>query len=320
MRFLTVFLLVVASLAAADTFLIKSVDSGRTWTDIDPVSPDRFLWWLQIDSRSSTLYALTQHDLGDEWHLLVSVDGGQTWQIRQNFSREIYRISAAAEPGTPDTLYLAYEVYGYPQAKVMIAKVTNRGGSMEQYRAEVLVVIKGGIYYGVLADLKADPRAPAKLYALVTTDPGNDEIFALFQALWVSVDGGRNWERVVPPLADGCLYPEVQIDPFDASVFVVCGSQLFKSTDGGASWTLKHFPDGERLWSLQSGPGTPTVWFGNRLGVIWRSADGANTWQRLGTLPLASHASLLTSHPLDASPPRPTRLRKARMAEKHGPW
>jgi photosystem II stability/assembly factor-like uncharacterized protein len=37
------------------------------------------------------------------------------------------------------------------------------------------------------------------------------------------------------------------------------------------------------------------------LGVIWRSADGANTWQRLGTLPLASHASLLTSHPLDAS-------------------
>ena len=74
---------------------------------------------------------------------------------------------------------------------------------MEQYRAEGLVVIKEGIYYAVLADLKADPRAPAKLYALVTTDPGNDEIFALFQALWVSVDGGRNWERRGPSWNDG---------------------------------------------------------------------------------------------------------------------
>ena len=72
MRFLTVFLLFSAGLVAADTFLIKSVDAGRTWTDIDPGSPDRFLWWLQIDSRSSTLYALTQRDLGDEWHLSVS--------------------------------------------------------------------------------------------------------------------------------------------------------------------------------------------------------------------------------------------------------
>src|SRR2546425_12075401 len=127
MRFLTIFLLLGVGWAAADTFLIKSVDAGKTWTDSDPGSPDRLLWWLQIDSRSSTLYALTQRDLGDEWHLLVSIDGGQTWQIRQSFPREVYRISAAAAPGAPDTLYLAYEVYGYPQTKVMIAKVTNRG-------------------------------------------------------------------------------------------------------------------------------------------------------------------------------------------------
>ncbi len=166
MRFLTVFLLFGAGLTAADTFLIKSVDAGRTWTDIDPGSPDRFLEWLQIDSRSSTLYALTHRDLGDEWHLLVSMDGGQTWQIRQSFPREIYRMSAAATPGTPDTLYLAYEVYGYPQTKAMIAKVTDRGESMEQYRAEGLVVVKGGIFLRCLGHPPCGPsRASEALCA-----------------------------------------------------------------------------------------------------------------------------------------------------------
>src|SRR6266852_9397386 len=88
-------------------------------------------------------------------------------------------------------------------------------------------------------------------------------------------------------LAYGCTYPEVQIDASDSSVYLVCGNELFKSTDGGASWTPKPFPDGERLWSLQSGPGATTVLFGNRLDVIWKSIDGAETWQRLGTLPAA---------------------------------
>ena len=300
MRFLTLFLLFSAGLAADDTFLIKSANAGRTWTDVDAGLPDRFLRWFQIDSRSSTLYALTQRDVEDEWHLSVSQDGGQTCRIMQSFPREIYRIAPAAA-GAPDTLYLAYEVYGYPLTKVMIVKVTDRGESMEQYLAEGLVVVEDGISYGVLATLQADPRTPAKLYALVTQDPGNGEVFALFQALWVSEDGGQNWQRIEPPLAEGCLYPEMQIDPSDSSVLVVCGNELFRSTDGGASWTPKAFPNGQRLWSLQAGPGMPAVLYGNRLGSLWMSMDGAETWQRSGTLPAATDLSFVTPHPVDAS-------------------
>ena len=292
-----ILLLLTSGLAAADTFLIKSVNAGRTWTDADPGLTDRFLEWFQIDAGSSTLYALTHQDPAGEWHLSVSIDGGQNWRIRQTFPREIYRIAAAAAPGTPDMLYLAYEVYGYPETSVMMVKVTDRGESMEQYRGEGLALVKGGISYGVLATVQADPRAPGRLYALATKDPGNGEIFALFQALWVSGDSGRNWERLEPPVAGGCLYPDAQIDPSDSSVYVACGNDLFKSTDGGASWILKPFFNGERLWNLQFGPGTPAVLYGSRLGAIWKSIDGAEKWQRLGTLP----AAFLTPHPVDSS-------------------
>ena len=66
MPFLTLFFLLSAGLSAADTFLIKSVDAGKTWTDIDSGPRDRFLWRFQIDSGTSTLYALTQRYLGDD--------------------------------------------------------------------------------------------------------------------------------------------------------------------------------------------------------------------------------------------------------------
>jgi len=301
MPFLTLFLLLSAGLSAADTFLIKSVDAGRCWSDIDSGPRDRFLWWFQIDSRNSTLYALTQRDLGDEWHLSVSTDGGQTWDIRQSFPRQIYSISATSA-GEADTLYLAYEIYGYPRKQVMIAKVTDQGRWMEQYRAEGLAVLQDAAHIGFLTTLQADALTPAKLYALVTKELCcTDDIYALFQALWVSVDGGKNWEPLNLQLADGCTYPELQVDPSDSSVYLECGNQLLKSMDGGRSWTPKPFRDGERIWSLQLGPGSPAVLYGNRLGVISKSIDGADTWQRPGTLPAGGDSRFLTPHPVDPS-------------------
>src|SRR6185369_10209483 len=183
MRILTVFLLLGACLPAADTLLVKSVDAGKTWTNVDPGPQDRFLQWFQIDSQGSNLYAVTQRELGDEWHLLASSDGGQAWQIRQSFPREIYWVSAAA--GVSDTLYLAYEHYSYPQKQVMIAKVTDGGRGLEQYRADGLAVLQDASFIGFLTTLKAAPLAPGKLYALVTKELCcTDDIFALFQALW----------------------------------------------------------------------------------------------------------------------------------------
>jgi hypothetical protein len=111
----------------------------------------------------------------------------------------------------------------------MIAKVTDGGRGMEQYRADGLAVLQDATFIGFLTTLKTAPLAPGKLYALVTKELCcTDDIFALFQALWVSSDEGRNWVRLEPPVAEGCTYPEMQIDPSNSAIYVACGSDLLQ--------------------------------------------------------------------------------------------
>ncbi|HET8550683.1 MAG TPA: hypothetical protein VFL57_21895 [Bryobacteraceae bacterium] len=301
MRFVVMFLLCAGVAATADTFLIKSLDGGRTWSDIDPGPPHQILDWFQADSQTGTLYALTQTGLADEWHLLVSSDGGQSWRERQTFAPTIYWI-AAAGPDSAGTLYFVYELWGCPEKTVVIAEITDDGTRMEQYRAEGLAVIQDTTHIGFLTTIAADPVARGKLFSLVTKELCcDDDIFAYFQNLWVSVDRGRTWGRIDPPVTAGCSYPEMRIDPSDASLYVLCGNELFKSTDAGESWTRKPLPEGKRLWNLRTGPGAPAILYASRQGGIWKSIDGAATWQRLGNVPQESDERSLTPHPANAA-------------------
>src|SRR5262245_57405147 len=114
MRILSIlcaYLVLGCGLATADTFLIRSTDGGRTWTDIDPGPPYRYLAWFTVDPRTSGLYVLTQREgtahPSTEEHLLVSEDGGQTWQTRQNLTSAWFPL--AAIPASPDSLYFSFE-------------------------------------------------------------------------------------------------------------------------------------------------------------------------------------------------------------------
>jgi len=286
--FLLVYLLAGLGFVRADTFLIKSTDGGRTWFDIDPGPPDPNLVWFRVDPQTSAVYALTQSCSGGacsgpKQHLIVSDDGGQTWQTRQTFLRDAsVWFSLAATPTSPDTLYLANQVLSshYPE-EVTITRVADGGRQSELYTAGGLTVEYEQVPSssgGYLTGFSADASAPSKLYALITDD-ASDDVFAYFQALWTSVDGGRNWKQLQPPVTAHCTYPSVWIDPSESSVYLSCGLpnnlDFWKSTDGGGSWTQKATPVGSRIWNLTLGPGSPAILyfvdvraqFGNRQTV-----------------------------------------------------
>jgi photosystem II stability/assembly factor-like uncharacterized protein len=141
-RFLFAYLLAPLVFAQADTFLIKSTDGGQTWVDIAPGLPDSFLAWFRVDPHSLILYALTQaspHLIGPEQHLLASDDGGQTWDTRQTFPPNgSFWFSLAATPISPDTLYLANQVWGHYPDGVLVTRVAGQGREAEQYSADGL--------------------------------------------------------------------------------------------------------------------------------------------------------------------------------------
>ena len=292
-RFLFAYLLVGLGFATADTFLIKSTDGGRTWVDIDPGPPDPFLIWFRVDPGTSSLYALTQDSSpsnSPEQHLLASDDGGETWETRQTFQRNaVFWLSLAATPTSPDTLYLANQVLTnhYPQG-VIVTGVADGGRQSEQYTADGLSIAYEqlpGSSGGYLTGFAADAATPSKLYALITDD-ASDDIYAYFQALWTSLDGGRTWKLLQPPVTAHCTYPSIWIDPSDSSVYLSCGPDFWKSSDGGGSWTQKATPVGSRIWNLTLGAGSPALlYFVDTRGAIWKSTDGAESWQLAGQLP-----------------------------------
>jgi uncharacterized protein (TIGR03437 family) len=314
MRVSLILLLFGCGFATADSFLIKSTDGGRTWVDIDPGPPYQLLTSLNVDPRTSVLYAVARRDFAAEARLLVSTDGGETWQARQSFPPAVSWILAAG-PVNPDTLYLANEEFvdgplnslNYPKS-VTITSLTRGGETREQYRAKGLSIVHGGVpgsFGGILTAFAADPASPSRLYALITNEL-NDDLYAFFQALWVSTDGGHNWRRLEPPVTPNCTYPGIWIDRSDSAVYLACGrSEFLKSTDGGESWARKPIPEGEqRIWNLQIGPGAPAILYATvtteRSSTLWRSTDAAQTWQRSGELSGVNSWSLRV-HPTNPS-------------------
>ena len=89
---------------SGDTFLIKSADGGKNWTDIDPGPPHHRLVQLKAAADGSKLYALTQ-TLRDGYRLVVSSDGGRTWEER--LAVRSYVFGMTVDPRDSDTVYIA---------------------------------------------------------------------------------------------------------------------------------------------------------------------------------------------------------------------
>ena len=179
----------------------------------------------------------------------------------------------------------------YPE-EVIITRVADTGRQSELYTADGLTIEYEQLPSssgGYLTGFAADAATPSKLYALITDD-ASDDLYAYFQALWTSLDGGRTWQQLQPPVTAHCGYPSIWIDPSESSVYLSCGPpstvDFWKSTDGGGSWTQKATPVGSRIWNLTLGPGSPAILYtAETSGTIWKSTDGAESWQLSGQLP-----------------------------------
>jgi photosystem II stability/assembly factor-like uncharacterized protein len=269
--------------------LFRSVDGGSTWSLLAGPPGE-----LRNDLEATPFGLLAGTSAG----VFLSTDQGLTWQTRTRGLTAALITSLAIDNQNPPRLYAVELGAGifktarrdrpwlrlgdsWPQSLLVdpvhpetvwagtrdgVAKSTNGGRRWTFYRQHPCVEI---------SQLLLDPREPSRLFAsgdfynvaCVIYFPNSCSFFRSLDAgeTWLCVEGNR---RARP----------VAIDPFTSAVYAWTFGGVFRSTDGGSTWSA--LP-----WSLP--PGGPlaisplvegTFWTGD-LGQVRRSRDGGVTWQ-----------------------------------------
>lgn len=221
-------------------------------------------------TNANVVYAATDRGL------LVSYDGGQTWQGVNLPATEIS--SVAIDPEDASTLYIASRNVG-------VLKSTNRG---LQWTA---------LGEGVLS----------RPYGMITHPARSNVVYVQDNSgLFRSDDGGRTWSSAgVPVQAE---IDAMAFDPTNEEVAYVApsgGNGIFRTEDGGESWTQISGGIGDRVFAANLAvDGAGTLFAGTRDG-LYRSRDGGQSWQPLtpeeGRLAnLGQPSGLLAASPTEA--------------------
>lgn len=224
-----------------------------------------------------------------------TTDGGQTWENISDghFGGSIGAV--AVSESDPNILYVG-------GGEVTVRGNVSYGYGM--YRSE-----DGGKnwrHIGLpnsrhIPRVRIHPRNPNLVYAAVLGDlfKSSDE-----RGVYRSKDGGQTWERILFANPDAGAV-DLVMDPNNPRVLMATtwrvrrtpyslesggeGSDLWKSTDGGDTWTKitanKGLPTG--LWGIAGVTISPVnsnrVWaiIENENGGVYRSDDGGDTWAKL---------------------------------------
>ena len=139
----------------------------------------------------------------------------------------------------------------------------------------------------------------------VTGDPVNPMVFyfgACAGGVWKTTDGGSYWENVSDGFFNTASVGAIAVAGSDPNVIyagmgescirgdVTYGDGVYRSTDGGQTWTNMGLSDTRHIARVRIHPANPDLVYVAALGHaygpneergIFRSRDGGNTWERV---------------------------------------
>ena len=288
--------------------VFKSTDGGTSWAKVGGATmPDR-CHVSDIKVRGTTIIAALErygrYDPGCNAGIYRSTDGGATWTRRQaplSNGSKVGAFDIAA--GGANTWYATFYFDG-------VYKSTDDGVT---WKLTNPTTGSNAILFGTYGRpaIAVAPSDPNWVY-LVVSSPFSED-FGNVEGMFVSSNGGTNWTPISPPLSpdgtgglcnfeaagDGqgqCWYDEeVVVDPNSASTVYMAGTTLWKSVNGGVTWSRPGFDPNESDPNFADkaihvdfhalafdSASTPRLWAGND-GGAYRTADGGSSWTNLNS-------------------------------------
>ncbi|HVT17035.1 MAG TPA: hypothetical protein VHQ90_12760 [Thermoanaerobaculia bacterium] len=222
-------------------------------------------------SSSGTLYAGTSTGL-----VFKTIDGGKSWNAGSPFPSPVGEIlTLAIDSTSPATLYAGCGAGG-------VFKSTDGGTTW--------TAIDSGLSLNELAvyALAIDPAHTATIYAGTS------------RGVFKTTDGGANWSSINsgplnPTFPRPAIYA-LTIDPAHPGTLYAGGSldtrtDLFKTTNGGLSWTAINPANLSSTHALAIDPTHPATLYAAGFGGVFKTGDGGRSWIAVNSgLPAASIA------------------------------
>jgi photosystem II stability/assembly factor-like uncharacterized protein len=234
--------------------------------------------------------------------LKKSVDGGQSWK---KLDKPYFKLLTVDSAGT---LYAAEPAA--EETPNRLWKSTDGGASWKEANAGLPL---DGCHY--VSKLSVHPQEPSTLYAGIAVWVESDCAAVEPAVVWRSTDGGSSWE----PFATLPEVPPLWLGDWGSLVIhrqnpdIMCASTargLFKSSDGGASWST--LASAAFRAGGGEGPVTgkvaldwqnpDTLFVVTPLAGLFKSTDGGTTWKPLTNgLPRAEAVSTVLIDPHNSS-------------------
>jgi photosystem II stability/assembly factor-like uncharacterized protein len=263
----------------------KSVDAGKTWKNIG-LKDSRHIGALIVDPKNAdiVLVAALGHIFGanQERGIFRTTDGGKTWNKVLGKDQETGGIDVVFDPQNSNVVFAALW-----QAKRQPWFFSSGGPGSGLYRSD-----DGGANWKRLEG-NGLPDGILGRIGVTVSGADSNRVYAMIEAkeggLFRSEDGGAKWTRVNE---DGRFrqrawyFSKVYADPKAADTVYVLNTGLFRSVDGGKSFTLLPARHGDHhgLWI---DPQNPQRIANANDGGASITSDGGKTWTTQNNQPTA---------------------------------
>jgi len=270
--------------------VFRSDDAGNSWTDlgleesgsvgrlvVHPLNPD-ICYVAAMGRMFST---------NEQRGVFKTSDGGQNWEKILFLTDSTGAVDIVIHPNNPDTLYACmWERTRRPDKRHYGGETcgvyrTYDGGESWQ---ELTNGLPGGSNVGRIG-ISISQSEPEILYTIYADKTG------YFDGVYKTVNNGDTWSQT----NDGALsniyssygwwFGRLRVDPTDPDIVFAIGYDLFRTTNGGNSWSNIGWSVHVDQHGLNAHPlNNDFVVLGND-GGVYISQNGGNNWNHLENLP-----------------------------------